>query len=327
MAHYYIGDVQGCYDPLQRLLKKIRFDPASDRLIFCGDLVSRGGHSLEVLRLLYSIRKRVTVTLGNHDFNLLREDARFPSGMTRNGEFRQILQAPDRVELMDWLAGQPLAHLNRKRGLLTLHAGVIPQWTLEETLTNAADVESVLRSPRRAKFLIKLFKDRRRIWRDELKGMKRLAMITHILTRIRYCNHVGKLIYSATGPPGTEPPGFLPWFKHPHRATRDVKIVFGHWASLGLCVKKRYVALDSGCVWGGKLSAWRAQDGELFQALYFPKKSDWKSKNKKRKRAGKKESPETKSQASKSTIKESKNRKPRKKNSKTNKSKNKKSLG
>ena len=98
MAHYYIGDVQGCYDPLQRLLKKIRFDPASDRLIFCGDLVSRGGHSLEVLRLLYSIRKRVTVTLGNHDFNLLREDARFPSGMTRNGEFRQILQAPDRVD-------------------------------------------------------------------------------------------------------------------------------------------------------------------------------------------------------------------------------------
>lgn len=288
MAHYYIGDVQGCYDPLQRLLDKIRFDSAKDRLIFCGDLVSRGGHSLEVLRLLYSIRERVTVTLGNHDFHLLFEDARFPDGMTRNGEFRQILQAEDRTLLMDWLAQQPLAHYSAKRNLLAVHAGVIPQWTLDDILAHAADVAAVMNSPRRAKFLRKLFKDRRRIWREGLGNMSRRAMITHIFTRIRYCDHAGKLIYSATGPPGTQPAGYLPWFKHPHRESRDVKILFGHWASLGLRVKKRYVALDSGCVWGGELSAWRAQDGELFQVPYFAPKPESKSgkskKNEEKKR-------------------------------------------
>jgi len=280
MAHYYIGDVQGCFEPLQRLLDKIRFDSSRDKLIFCGDLVNRGGHSLEVLRLLYSVRDRVTVTLGNHDFNLLREDARFPDGMTSNGEFRQILQAGDRRLLLDWLAGQKLAHFDAKRNLLALHAGVIPQWTLENVLAHAADVETLLRSPKRAKFLKKLFKDRRRLWREDLGNIKRHAMATHILTRIRYCNLAGKLIYSATGPPGTQPAGFLPWFKHPDRATRDVKIIFGHWASLGLRVKKRYVALDSGCVWGSELSAWRAQDGKVFQVTYLPKKKKKKKNNK-----------------------------------------------
>lgn len=284
MAHYYVGDVQGCYDPLQRLLEKIGFNASKDRLIFCGDIVSRGGHSLEVLRLLYSMRDRVTVTLGNHDFNLLREDARLPDGMTRNGEFRQILQAEDRRPLMDWLASQPLAHFDNKRNLLAVHAGVIPQWTLEDTLVHAADVEMVMQSPKRAKFLKRLFKDRRRIWRENLGNMKRRAIITHILTRMRYCDPAGKLIYSATGPPGTQPPGYLPWFKHPHRASRDVKIIFGHWAALGLRVRKRYVALDSGCVWGGKLSAWRAQDGELFQVPYYPPKPDEKPGKKKKKK-------------------------------------------
>lgn len=282
MAHYYIGDVQGCYDPLQRLLGKIKFDPSKDRLIFCGDVVSRGGHSLEVLRLLYSIRERITVTLGNHDFSLLRDDARFPDGMTRNGEFRQILQAEDRRTLMDWLAGQKLAHFDARRGLLALHAGVIPQWTLEDILAHAAEVESVLQSPRRTKFLTRLFKDRRRIWRDDLGNMKRRALITHILTRMRYCDHVGKLNYSATGPPGTQPAGLLPWFKHKHRATRNVRIIFGHWASLGLRVKKRYIALDSGCVWGGELSAWRAQDGKLFQVPYTPENPHKVPKNPKK---------------------------------------------
>lgn len=312
MAHYYFGDVQGCYDPLQRLLDKVKFDTAKDRLIFCGDLVSRGGHSLEVLRLLYSINDRVTVTLGNHDFNLLREDTRFPDGMTRNGEFRQILQAEDRLQLMEWLAGQPLAHFDEKRNLLALHAGVIPQWTLQDVLAYAADVESVLRSHKRKKFLKRLFKDRRRIWREDISRMQQRAMTTHILTRIRYCNHVGKLIYSATGPPGTQPLGFLPWFKHPHRATRDTKIVFGHWASLGLRVRKRYVALDSGCVWGGELSAWRAQDGELFQVPYFAPKPVTKTKKTKKTKkttSQKKNSPKATTQNKKPKNNKSKKKK------------------
>ncbi|MDX1556931.1 MAG: symmetrical bis(5'-nucleosyl)-tetraphosphatase, partial [Xanthomonadales bacterium] len=209
MARYFIGDVQGCYDPLQRLLKRIRFDPASDRLIFCGDIVSRGGQSLEVMRLLHSLRKRVTVVLGNHDFHLLVEDQRFPDGRSPYREFRHILQAGDRRTLIDWLARQRLAYWVKKHGILAVHAGVIPQWTAAQTLAYATEVEAVLQSPKRAKFLRKLFKDRRRLWHDGLSGMKRRAMITHILTRIRYCDAAGKLNLSATGPPGTQPSGFL----------------------------------------------------------------------------------------------------------------------
>lgn len=282
MAHYFIGDVQGCYEPLQRLLKRIRFDPAEDRLIFCGDVVSRGGESLEVLRLLRSLRKRVIVTLGNHDFHLLAEDVRFPNGGTPNGEFRRILQAKDREKLIEWLAGQRMAYWHKPNKLIALHAGVIPQWTAKDTLAYAAEVEAVLRSPKRTKFLRKLFRDRRRVWHRDLGGMKRRAMITHILTRIRYCDAAGKLNLSATGPPGTQPAGYLPWFKHKHRLTRNVKFAFGHWASLGTRVKKRYVALDSGCVWGGQLSAWRAEDGELFQVPCKAKKSPKKKGGKKK---------------------------------------------
>lgn len=277
MAHYFIGDVQGCYAPLQRLLERIRFDPADDRLIFCGDLVSRGGQSLEVLRLLHSLRKRVVVTLGNHDFHLLGEDMRYPDGASPNREFRAILQAQDRESLIGWLSAQRLAYWHKPSQLLVVHAGVVPQWTLKDTLAHATEVEGALRSPKRKKFLRRLFRDRRRVWHEELRGMKRRAMITHVLTRIRYCDAAGKLNLSAAGPPGTQPAGYLPWFKHKHRLTRKVRIAFGHWASLGLRVKKRTIALDSGCVWGGALTAWRAEDGEVFQAPCKASKS-WKKK-------------------------------------------------
>ena len=265
MAHYYIGDVQGCCEPLQRLLQAMPFDPTRDRLIFCGDIVHRGGESLEVLRLLHLLGDSVTVTLGNHDFYLLHEDMKYPDGNTRNRELRRVFTAHDRRILVDWLASQPLAYRDPEHNILAMHAGVIPQWSAADTLALAAEVEAVMASPKRPKFLRKLFKDRRRVWDDDLTGMKRRALITHILTRIRYCDARGKLNYSATGAPGSQPAGYLPWFKHKHRATRDVRMVFGHWAALGLRVKKRFVALDSGCVWGGTLSAWRAEDGALFQ--------------------------------------------------------------
>lgn len=278
MAHYFIGDVQGCYEPLQRLLKRIRFDPAEDRLIFCGDVVSRGGHTLEVLRLLRSLRKRVIVTLGNHDFHLLSEDLRFPEGNTPNAEFRRVLEARDREHLIDWLAGQRMAYFHKPAKVIAVHAGVVPQWTAKDTLAYAREVETLLRSPKRAKFLKKLFRDRRRVWHDDLSGMKRRAMITHVLTRIRYCDAAGKLNLTATGPPGTQPSGYLPWFKHEHRLSRKVRFAFGHWASLGARVRKRYIALDSGCVWGGALSAWRAEDGELIQVPAKAKKTRRKKK-------------------------------------------------
>lgn len=268
MAHYFIGDVQGCYEPLQRLLEAIEFDPAADQLIFCGDVVNRGGRSQDVLRLLYSIRGQVIVTLGNHDFHLLAEDMRQPEGRSRNREFRQILTGHDRRELIDWLSHQPLVYRMESENILALHAGVVPQWSLEDTVSYAAAVEKNLRSEKRNKLLKRMFRDRRRIWRDDLTGMKRKAMTANILTRIRYCNRKGKINYAAAGPPGTQPEGYKPWFKHKNRLTRDVKIVFGHWAALGLRVKKRYVALDSGCVWGRCLTAWRAEDGEIFQVPY-----------------------------------------------------------
>lgn len=265
MAQYYIGDVQGCFEPLQRLLKRIQFDPAKDRLVFCGDLVNRGGQSLEVLRLVRSLRRRAIVVLGNHDFHLLAEDQRYPDGNSPNRDLRRVLQAEDRVTLIEWLAGQRLAYWHKPYRLLAVHAGVIPQWTAKQALKHAAEVEAVLRSPKRGKFLRRLYRDRHRLWQDDLSGMDRRAMITHILTRIRYCDAHGKLNLSATGPPGTQPAGYLPWFRHKHRLTRDIRIAFGHWASLGTRIKKRYMALDSGCVWGGKLSAWRVEDGRLFQ--------------------------------------------------------------
>lgn len=265
MATYLIGDIQGCYAPLQRLLKKIRFDPASDRLWSCGDLVNRGGRSLEVLRLLHSIEKNVVVTLGNHDLYLLSENQLCPDGKSKNKEFRTILKSRDRKPLLAWLQRQPLAHWSDEHQLLMMHAGVVPQWTAQDTLDHAAEVEEVLRSPNSAEFLSRVGKTSARRWRDNRTGMARLKLITAILTRIRFCDAHGKAIWSASGPPGSQPKAYLPWFKHKGRATRDVRIAFGHWAALGVRIKKRYIALDSGCVWGGRLSAFRLDDDTLFQ--------------------------------------------------------------
>jgi bis(5'-nucleosyl)-tetraphosphatase (symmetrical) len=265
MATYLIGDIQGCYSPLQRLLDKVRFDPSKDKLWCCGDVVHRGGQSLEVLRLLHSLGKRVKVTLGNHDLFLLSENVRFPQGNTRNREFRAILQAHDRKPLINWLQKQPLAHWSDKHQLLVVHAGVVPQWTAEQALAYAAEVQDVLRSKKSSKFLLRLTKSKTRRWKGNRTGLQRRSLITSIFTRIRFCDANGKVLFSASGPPGSQPSPYLPWFKHKKRATRDVRIAFGHWAAMGLCIKKRYIALDSGCVWGGRLSAYRLQDGKLFQ--------------------------------------------------------------
>ncbi|MEJ8569201.1 symmetrical bis(5'-nucleosyl)-tetraphosphatase [Elongatibacter sediminis] len=265
MATYLIGDIQGCYDALQRLLDKVRFDTAADRLWSCGDLVNRGGQSLEVLRLLESLGDRFLATLGNHDIFLLGEDVRCPDGQSKNRELREVLLAGDRQRLMGWLRRQPLMHHDPDHGLLMMHAGLIPQWDATTALARAAEVEQVLRSDQAADFLARAHKNKYRRWRDERTGLDRLRLITAILTRIRFCDASGKVLWSASGPPGTQPAPYRPWFKHSHRASRDVRIVFGHWAALGLRIRKRTLALDSGCVWGGRLSAWRLEDERLFQ--------------------------------------------------------------
>ncbi|HKX56561.1 MAG TPA: symmetrical bis(5'-nucleosyl)-tetraphosphatase [Xanthomonadales bacterium] len=265
MATYLIGDIQGCYDALQRLLEKLKFDPAADRLWCCGDLVNRGGQSLQVLRLLASIPDAVTVTLGNHDLYLLADDSRFPSGNSRNHEFRTVLIAPDRENLMDWLRQQPLALKSVEHGLLMVHAGVVPQWTEADTLAYAAEVEQVLRSGRHHEFFERMNQGKGRGWKPDRQGIERLRMIAAILTRIRFCDTHGKIPWNASGPPGSIPRPWRPWFKHPRRATRDVFMAFGHWAALGLRIRKRYIALDSGCVWGGRLSAYRLENKQLIQ--------------------------------------------------------------
>jgi bis(5'-nucleosyl)-tetraphosphatase (symmetrical) len=265
MATYVVGDIQGCYDSLQRLMEKIAFDPAEDHLWCPGDLVNRGGKSLETLRLLESLGERFTMTLGNHDLYLLRENWKFPGGGSPNHEMDTILQAHDRSELMDWLRFQPLAHWSEHHKVLMVHAGVIPQWTFEQTLACAAEVERVLRSEKSAKFFSKMNKNAIRRWSDSRTGWKRRLLISNVLTRMRFCDVNGKILPSASGPPGSQPAPYKPWFKHPLRQTRDVTIVFGHWAALGLRVKKNVICTDSGCVWGGRLSAVRLEDRQVFQ--------------------------------------------------------------
>jgi len=265
VATYLVGDIQGCCDSLQRLLDKIRFDPASDRLWSCGDVVNRGGQSLQTLRLLHGIRGSVRVTLGNHDLHLLAADHHHPLGDCRNREFAQILNAPDRELLLGWLRTQPLAKWSKKHRILRVHAGVIPQWDHKQAVSLGKEVSRVLQSDQRGDFLSRMYGNKPNKWRDNRRGWSRLRLITNILTRIRFCDAEGKALFKLTGPPGSQPEPYLPWFRHRHRLTRDVTVVFGHWAALGLKVKKRYIALDSGCVWGGKLSAVRLEDRRRFQ--------------------------------------------------------------
>lgn len=265
MATYLIGDIQGCYEPLQRLLEKLNFDPARDRLWSCGDLVNRGGQSLEVLRLLFGLGDCVTVTLGNHDLYLLADDSKFPQGNSRNPEFRAVLKAADRETLMNWLRHQPLAFKSAEHNLLMVHAGVVPQWTEADTLALAAEVELVLRSDQYHEFFLRMNKGKGRGWKADKTGIERQRMIAAILTRIRFCDTRGRILWNASGPPGSIERPWRPWFKHPHRATRDVFMAFGHWAALGLRIRKRFIALDSGCVWGGRLSAWDLEEQQLIQ--------------------------------------------------------------
>jgi len=273
MSTYLIGDIQGCYEPLQRLLEKIRFDPGVDRLWSCGDLVNRGGQSLEVLRLLYQMGPACSVTLGNHDLHLLAADNRHPGGNCKNRELARVLQAADREQLIDWVSSQPLAAYSSRFRVLRVHAGVVPLWTCKQTVALAAEVSHVMNSDKRGKFLKRMYGSRPAKWHDKRKGWTRLRLISNILTRIRFCNARGKVLFKLTGPPGSQPPGFRPWYRHRHRRTRDVTMAFGHWAALGLRTKKRYLALDSGCVWGGPLTVIRLEDREVIQVKGMKRRS------------------------------------------------------
>ncbi len=261
MATYAIGDVQGCFDELQELLQLLNFDREKDTLWFAGDLVNRGPKSLEVLRFIKNLPKSVVV-LGNHDLHLLSIAHGHPF---KDHALFEVLAAPDREELITWLRHQPLLHYDQKLAYVMVHAGIPPQWSLQEAKRHAHEVEKVLHSSAYAEFLEHLYGNKPTKWHSSLKGWGRLRFITNAFTRIRFCDPQGNLDLSTKGVIGSQPSGYLPWFEIPGRAMEKERIVFGHWAALdGKTDNPNVFALDTGCVWGRYLTALRLEDAQRF---------------------------------------------------------------
>ena len=256
MATWAIGDLQGCYDPLRRLLDALKLDPARDRLWFCGDLVNRGGQSLETLRLVKSLDAISVAVLGNHDLALLSIAERKENEQRKvNPDLQRILFASDRDALLEWLRERPLMHVDRALGYALVHAGLAPKWTLEIAERRAREVERRLRGRNRRKLFKQMYGNKPDAWSPKLRGIERQRAIINVLTRMRYCNERGKLDFEEKGPPGTQKPGLYPWFQVPGQATRELPIVCGHWSTLGLVRGLGVRAIDTGCVWGGPLTA------------------------------------------------------------------------
>ncbi|MCC7489271.1 MAG: symmetrical bis(5'-nucleosyl)-tetraphosphatase [Gammaproteobacteria bacterium] len=256
MAIHAIGDVQGCYEPLARLLDALKVDPATDELWFVGDLVNRGPCSLEVLRLVKSLGRAATVVLGNHDLHLLAYGFA-GHARVREQDLRAVLDAPDRGELLDWLRTRPLAHYRPDLNTLMVHAGLAPGWDPLQSVKLAREVEGILRGDGCAAFLAGMYGDEPSSWSAALQGMARLRFIVNCLTRIRYCDAAGRLDFIHNGPPGSQAAGLMPWFEVPGRAAQSVRVVFGHWASLGFLQRANLLGIDTGCVWGRGLTAVR----------------------------------------------------------------------
>lgn len=263
MAVYAVGDIQGCLQPLQQLLGQVSFDPARDKLWLVGDLVNRGPQSLETLRFLYGMRQSLTISLGNHDLHLLAA-AYHPEKLKRKDTIGEILQAPDAPVLLDWLRQQKLMHYDRQLDVCMVHAGIAPQWSLTQALALAGEVEQVLRDDHRiADFLGRMYGNEPSLWRDELAGMERLRLITNYFTRMRFCRADGQLELNNKLGPKHAPEGFAPWFAHPGQILSQRRIIFGHWAALkGRTSHDNAIGLDTGCVWGAKLTLYNLQSGE-----------------------------------------------------------------
>ncbi len=259
MALYLIGDVQGCDEPLGRLLDTIDFSPSRDTLYVLGDLVNRGPDSAGVLRRLMAYGDAARCLLGNHDLHLLAcaHGVRQPHGGDTIGD---VLAAPEREAMLHWLRHQRMALLETsgQRPVLMVHAGVLPQWSLAQTLSLAAEVEAVLQSANWGDFLHQMYGSEPRQWHGGLSGFARLRVIVNALTRIRFCTPAGEMEFAAKGLRAIDAPaGYLPWFEAPARQTANAVVAFGHWSTLGWLDRPDLLSLDSGCVWGGCLSALR----------------------------------------------------------------------
>jgi bis(5'-nucleosyl)-tetraphosphatase (symmetrical) len=263
MAVYAIGDVQGCHDALQRLLDAIRFDPAQDHLWFCGDLVNRGGQSLETLRLVHSLDIHSVVVLGNHDLSLLSIAERKDVEKRKvNADLQRVLYAEDGPMLLDWLRHRPLLHVDRTRGWMMVHAGLAPKWTIKLAENRAREVERALQGKNYPKLFRGMYGDRPN-WSPRLKGIDRQRAIINVFTRMRYCSAQGRISYDCKTRPGTQHAGLYPWYEVPGHVERELRIVCGHWSTLGLFMGLGVHVIDTGCVWGGKLTALELTPGGI----------------------------------------------------------------
>ena len=257
MATYAIGDVQGCFEELQRLLKEVAYDGGRDRLWFVGDLVNRGPKSLQVLRFVRELGERAVTVLGNHDLHLVTQYEGFERPR-KDDTFQDVLAAPDAKALVDWLRQRPMMHV--EGGYAMVHAGLLPQWSIGKAASLAREVEQALAGPDYRAFLANMYGSKPDEWSDSLAGWDRLRVIVNAMTRLRFCTADGRMDFRAKG--ARAPAGYQAWYE----GRKDEKtILCGHWSALGLKLTHKLAALDSGCVWGGKLSAMRLEDRALYQ--------------------------------------------------------------
>lgn len=261
MSSYAIGDIQGCYDELQQLLQQVQFDPAKDHLWFTGDLVNRGPKSLDTLRFVKGLGERAITVLGNHDLHLLAVWQHRHKHFKSNDTLGPIFAADDGEELLEWLRARPLMHYDATLDYAMVHAGLPPQWDRATALERAAEVEAVLRGDKFHEFLGHMYGNKPSHWSDSLEGWDRLRFIVNCFTRMRLCTKEGQLEFSHKGELSDAPAGLLPWFELEQRRSRDQRLVFGHWSALGLYQGHNVNAIDTGCLWGGSLSALELESG------------------------------------------------------------------
>lgn len=267
MAIYAVGDIQGCYHAFQALLARIDFNPATDELWLVGDLINRGSGSLEVLRWCYTHQTSLKIVLGNHDLHALVVAAGFAK-VHKGDTLDALLQADDGDVLLHWLRHQRLAY--QAHNCLMVHAGVLPQWTAAQTLSYAAEVETALQGEDYLTFLAQMYGNQPNHWDDGLRGIDRLRAITNTLTRLRICTTHGEMEFSFKGELADIPAGFMPWFDVPNRATQASQVIFGHWSALGLQHRNNAYALDTGCLWGGQLTAMNIATKAITQVPSHP---------------------------------------------------------
>jgi bis(5'-nucleosyl)-tetraphosphatase (symmetrical) len=262
MATFAIGDLQGCYSRFLDLLDLIGFDQTEDRLWLVGDIVNRGPDSLGILRFVKGLADAVTMVLGNHDLHLLMV-AEGCAPLNRNDTIQDILSAPDREELLHWLRQQKLLHVDGN--YVIVHAGLLPSWSIAQASELASAAEALIRGEEFHEFCAHMYGDLPDHWADNLSGYARLRVIINAMTRMRICTPDGKMDFKFKGTVRDIPLGYLPWFEAPTRASREATIICGHWSALGLQLRNNLIALDTGCLWGGALTAIRLEDRKVFQ--------------------------------------------------------------